>query len=195
MFRSPIPHSPFPVARSSRAARECSNAARIRPGEEWQRLRDELTAWLQRRFRRVDAANIAGDAVFQAMLEFGAESEMALGRKWSWLCRVSINHVYRDYRRAKRCDLIFASEMGAHAMPTATLSERAERLVREMLASTRGVERQVLEMLREGSPTNEEMSACLGVDRRTIERSRASLRRRFLGSLRKPPGSVGPEHL
>jgi DNA-directed RNA polymerase specialized sigma24 family protein len=172
----------------------CSDAANQR-GRDWQRLRDDLTAWLQCRFRRVDAANIAGDAVLFAMLRFGAEPIASRGMAWSWLCRTAVNRVYHDHRRAKRCVVSFVSAMDSIESVRVTGRTRAMGLVEEMLVATRGIEHQVLVMLWAGSPTNREMAAFMGVDRRTIERARAKLRHRFRELLGIRREGAGLEHL
>jgi len=172
----------------------CSDAAN-QSGRDWQRLRDDLTAWLQCRFRRVDAASIAGDAVLLAMLRFGAEPIASRGKAWSWLCRTAVNRVYQDHRRAKLCVVSFVSETDVFESVRGTGRTRAMRIVEEMFLATRGIEHQVLVLLWAGSPTNREMAEFLGVDRRTIERARTKLRQRFRQLLRIRREDAGLEHL
>jgi len=164
-------------------------------GLDWQRLRDELTAWLQYRFRSIDAANVAGDAVLLAMTRFGCESIVAPARVWSWLRRTAVNRVYYDHRRAKRYPITILGEMDVPANADGGDRSGGLRLVDEMLRATRGIEHQVLIMLLESSRTNEQMAACIGANKRTIERARMRLRQRFQESLRNRRDDAGPEHL
>jgi DNA-directed RNA polymerase specialized sigma24 family protein len=173
-----------------------SEDATGRGGRIWQRLREELTAWLRSRFRRdIDAANLAGDTVLLGMGTFGREPTGPVGAIWRWLRRTALNRVYHDHRRAMRCRILLSSELDAVPVASAVESTMAGQVVEQMLTMSQGVERQVLQMLRAGGATNEAMAAAIGVDKRTIERARASLRSRFAALLQNIRQGVGLEHL
>ncbi len=165
-------------------------------GRRWQCLREELVAWLSRRCRRgIDVENVAGDAVVLAMQRFRHELEAANGMIWRWLCSTSLRRVYYDHRKAMRCAVLYSGDLDELPKCSDVSGTKAAQVVQKMLACSCGVELQVLQALALGSVTNQAMAAAIGVDKRTIERSRARLRRRFAVLLEKQPKSVGLEHL
>jgi len=165
-------------------------------GIGWQRLHQELTAWLVQRFRPgIDAANVAGDAVLLALRRFGRDPKEASGRIWRWLCRTAENLVFADHRKTKRCTIVFTNESDFVASALGVDRTASDLLVEHMLATAHGVEREVVRLLRAGCPTNQEMAAAIQVEPRTIERARYRLRRQFAELLEIRRTSVGLEHL
>lgn len=164
-------------------------------GDLWQQLLRDLAVWLQRRFaNRIDATNVAGETVLQALVQFGPTPQVSIGKVWRWVCRTASNRVFAEFRRRHRCEIVCGFDMDMFTSRSRHTPSRSALLVAEMLATTTGVEREVLAMLLGEEPTNAEMASRIGVDTRTVERARERLRHRYAPAL-KTRKHVGLKHL
>lgn len=164
-------------------------------GDHWQQLLRDLALWLQRRFaHRIDATNVAGETVLQALVQFGPTPQVPSGKVWRWACRTASNQVFLEFRRRHRCEIVCGFDMDMFTARSRHTASRTRILVAEMLSTTTGVEHEVLAMLLKDGPTNAEMASRIGVDTRTVERARERLRHRY-AVLLKTGNHVGSEHL
>lgn len=150
-------------------------------GGAWVALRAQLERWLRLRTRPpIDAADVASEVVLRGVVAHGSDPKLPPRRLWCWSCTAARNLIVDLQRRSRRRPLALHAELEDLVPPRQSgrqASAATLLLVEELDRRAKPTQRAILELLRQGDPSNREMAHVLGVSVRAIERNRQQLRR------------------